>query len=278
MLEIPECITIANQLNSIIAGKTITEAKAAGSPHGFAWYFGEPQDYPARLNGRTVTLAEAVAGFVRITAQDSTILLNDGVNIRFYEKGAKIPAKHQLFIRFEDESFIACTVQMYGGLMVFPAGAFDNKYYRAAREKPSPLGRDFTKQYFEDIVKAAPVKTSAKALIGTEQRIPGLGNGCLQDILFNAGINPQTKTGALSSTETEKLYASLKNTLSKMAEQGGRDTEKDIFNKPGGYRTLMSSKTYMHPCPECGGPVTRKAFLGGNVYFCGQCQPVILKG
>ena len=65
----------------------------------------------------------------------------------------------------------------------------------------------------------------------------------------------------------------MKTTLAAMAMGGGRDTEKDLFGKPGGYRSVLSAKTLAFPCPVCGGAITRKAYMGGNVYFCAACQP-----
>jgi formamidopyrimidine-DNA glycosylase len=43
----------------------------------------------------------------------------------------------------------------------------------------------------------------------------GLGNGVLQDILFNAGINPKRKMGTLTETEIDGLYRSIIDTLAK---------------------------------------------------------------
>jgi formamidopyrimidine-DNA glycosylase len=59
-----------------------------------------------------------------------------------------------------------------------------------------------------------------------------------------------------------------------MRDGGGRDTERTLFGKPGGYRTALSSKTLPHPCPACGGRLKREAYLGGNIYFCPECQPL----
>ena len=57
-----------------------------------------------------------------------------------------------------------------------------------------------------------------------------------------------------------------------MKDYGGRDTEKDLFGKPGGYRTILSSKTLTYPYRVCGSGLKREAFLGGNIYFCPECQ------
>jgi formamidopyrimidine-DNA glycosylase len=113
---------------------------------------------------------------------------------------------------------------------------------------------------------------SAKAFLATKQRIPGLGNGVLQDILFNAGIHPKTKIETLSDEKINDLYESVKSTLSEMTKKGSRDTEKDLFGNYGGYTTKLSKKTMGTPCPVCGSSIVRQAYLGGNVYFCPICQ------
>jgi formamidopyrimidine-DNA glycosylase len=50
-------------------------------------------------------------------------------------------------------------------------------------------------------------KLSLKAALATEQRIPGLGNGSLQDILWQAHLHPKRKTNTLSDEEdSSTLY------------------------------------------------------------------------
>ena len=78
---------------------------------------------------------------------------------------------------------------------------------------------------------------SLKAFLATEQRIPGLGNGVLQDILFNAALHPKRKINSLSEGDKDKLFNSVKETLTKMTFEGGRDTERDLFDCSGGYIT-----------------------------------------
>jgi formamidopyrimidine-DNA glycosylase len=57
-----------------------------------------------------------------------------------------------------------------------------------------------------------------------------------------------------------------------MTEHGGRDTEKDLFGHPGGYRVKLSKNTLDSGCPECGGQLVKEAYLGGAVYYCPSCQ------
>ena len=58
-----------------------------------------------------------------------------------------------------------------------------------------------------------------------------------------------------------------------MTAKGGRSTEKDLYGKPGGYASVLTAKTLALPCPACCGAITRAAYMGGNVYFCANCQP-----
>ena len=272
MLEIPEAQTIARQLSETVAGKTIASAVAAASPHGFAWYFGDPALYDEILNGKEITATAAYGGHPEIWAGDMRISFGDGVNVRYFAAGAKRPAKHQLLLEFDGGDAVCCTVQMYGGLWAFPDGMNSNFYYIVAKEKPSPLSDEFDEAYFESLLTGDAKKLSAKAFLATDQRIPGLGNGVLQDILWSAKIHPKRKMSALSETEFETMYQTVKSLLAEMTAKGGRDTEKDLYGSPGGFITTMSKKNDGMPCPVCGDLIRRLAYMGGNVYVCDSCQ------
>lgn len=272
MLELPESQTLARQLRESILGKRIEKVKANSTPHGFAFYYGDPEGYNGLLAGKTVEDAHAFGGQMEITAQDARIVVNDGINMRLYPAGAKLPDKHQLFVELSDGSALVCTVQMYGGMLAFRADTYDNPYYRIAKEKPSPLSDAFDEAYFEKMLSSAKPSLSAKALLATEQRIPGLGNGVLQDILFRARIHPKTKLSSMTHAQKDRLFTTVTKTLREMTDKGGRDTEKDLFGQPGGYVCLLSKNTLDKPCPVCGGTLVRQAYLGGNIYFCPECQ------
>ncbi len=273
MIELPEAINIARQINDTIYGKRIAAVIAVQTPHKLAWYYGEPQKYSDLLVGRTMGKASACGSLVEIKAENANILFGEGAAVRYHGKNEPRPAKHQLLIEFEDRSAISMSIQMYGGVGSFLDGALDNPYYRVAKEKPSPFSPAFDKAYFDGIISAPEVqKLSLKALLATEQRIPGLGNGVLQDILFNARMHPKKKVSTLSGKDKEALFNSVRDTLSAMATQGGRDTELDLFGHPGGYKTVLSKNTVNKPCPVCKTPIKKEAYMGGSVYFCQTCQ------
>jgi formamidopyrimidine-DNA glycosylase len=273
MIELPEATNIAGQIIGTVSGRRIASVVAGHTPHKLVWYYGDRHKYSQLLVGRTVGKADAFGGLVEVKVENASILLGEGVGIRFHDKNEPRPAKHQLLVEFEDGSALSASVQMYGGLGCFIQGELDNPYYKVAGEKPSPLTPAFDRGYFEGIISSPDVqKLSLKALLATGQRVPGLGNGVLQDILFNAGMHPKKKVNTLSEKGGEVLFRSVKNTLSAMASRGGRDTEFDIFGRPGGYQTVLSKNTVGKPCPVCGTVIKKEAYMGGSIYFCEKCQ------
>jgi len=276
VLELPECHAAAIQLTKTVGGKEVDRAVAARSKHGFAWYSAAPEEYSANLKGLTVEGAREVAAYVELMLSGGMLLaFRDGINLRFLNPGEKVPDKHQLLIGFSDGSHLVCTVQMYGGMWMFKDGEKNDRYYLAARENPTPLEEGFDYGYFKAICERENGSLSVKALLATEQRIPGLGNGTLQDILFNARINPQSRLFRLDEGDVRRLYEAVRQTLASMAEGGGRNTEKDLFGNYGGYECVLSNRTAKNPCPVCGGSITKKSYLGGSVYYCDNCQPVL---
>ncbi len=272
MLEIPESRVIGTQANEALAGKKIRKVVNATNPHKFTWYNGNPEEYPHLLVGRTIQNAKGHGMYVDLHFDsDIHLSIGDGTNMRYHLSPENKPLKHQLMLIFEDESFLVFTVAMYGGIFAYK-GTFDNSYYQGSLNSISPLDPEFDKSVFENIFKSVQKDLSIKALLATEQRIPGLGNGVLQDILFNANIHPKRKISTFSDFEIGELFHSLKFTLNSMTEKNGRDTEKDLFGNFGNYHATLSKNTYKDPCPICGEAIIKEAYLGGSIYYCPVCQ------
>jgi formamidopyrimidine-DNA glycosylase len=273
VLELPETNCIAGQLTESVRKSKISSVVPAFTPHKLAWYFGDSEKYPDLLIGKTIGKALAYGSMVEVHAGNSIMLFTEGVGLRFHAQNTPRPQRHQLLIEFSNGAALSAVVQMYGGLGCFVEGELENPYYKVAKEKPSPFSGGFDKAYWTRLIGAPEVqKLSAKAFLATEQRIPGLGNGVLQDILFNARIHPRKKLSAFSPPDKAKLYSSIKTTLEAMLRGGGRDTEFDLHGNRGGYRTILSKYTVGKPCPACGTRIHKENYLGGSIYFCAKCQ------
>jgi formamidopyrimidine-DNA glycosylase len=275
MIELPEARVLATQLRETVTGKGVSTVVAAHTEHKMAWYYGNPDEYNALLQHQSIDGADAYGGFVEISAGTRRILYSEGINLRFFPDKKNIPKKHQLLLEFTDASILCASVRMYGGVGCFMEDEFHNDYYSLAKEKPSPLSLEFDETYFDTLISSDTVQPlSVKAFLATKQRIPGLGNGVLQDILYNAKIHPKRKIYSLSEAQKSDLFSSIKNTLGDMVENNGRDTEKDIFSKRGGYMTKVGRNTVGTPCKVCGSLIVKENYMGGSIYYCTGCQPL----
>jgi len=273
MLELPEATAVADQIRATLVGKRIVDAAANESPHRFAWYTGDPAEYGSRLRGQTIRGAEAYGNHVE-TRLDNRMLVTS-TSLRFHERGATLPANRQLRLEFADGTALTAHVQMWG-VMFCPNEGEDAgpRDYGVAKSRHSVLCSEFDEPYFLSLLDDAARKLSAKAFLATEQRIPGLGNGVLQDMLWTAHIHPKRKMADLSDGEVRRLYAAVKSVMLEMTRLGGRDSEKDLFGQSGGYRTVLGPKTAGTPCPACGATIRKENYLGGNITYCPACQPL----
>jgi len=275
MLELPEAITLAKQLNENITGKSVIKVYPPTKPHKFCWFNGEPDTYDKAVSGCKIIKADGFGIFAELSFDNGMKLcINDGVNLRLMSND-NIPKDYQLLIKLDDGQTLAFTVAMYGGVCLHD-GSYDNKYYLSSQNAVTPFSADFSDYYYK-LFSESKSNLSVKAFLATEQRFPGIGNGTLQDILFNAKINPKRKLSTLSENEKDTLLNSIITVLKKMTELGGRDTEKDLFGAVGGYRTVMSKNGVDAGCPDCGGAITKESYMGGSVYYCPKCQPDMKK-
>lgn len=273
MIELPEAEVLAEQIRAQLVNKKVAVVVVDSSPHKLAWYEEPREHYPNRLEGRTLCSAQAIAHYVKIDLEDVQLLFAEGIQLCFHKPGQKIKKKHQLLVTFSDDSSLSASVQMYGGLWCFKEGEFENPYFSLAKKRPHPYLEEFDLPYFEGLCKEG-AGLRVKALLATKQRIPGLGNGVLQDILFYADVHPKAKVKDLSGSKRERLFFAICDTLNKMKDGGGRDTEKNLFGQKGGYTTKLCKNTVGKPCSVCGTPIEKEAFLGGSIYFCSRCQPL----
>ena len=273
MIELPEARTISKDLKKEILWKTIRDIWGNYTDHKFTFYYSDPNKYKDYLIWKKITNIIERNFYVEIEIEDYKLIFRDWVGIRYYENKELMPKKSKLFIEFDDESFINCTVTMYWCIAVFKINEdMKNEYYNIELNWIWALDKEFTFEYFKNLINEDTKKLSAKAFLATEQRILWIWNWVLQDILFNAKIHPKTKVKDLSSSQIQDLYNSIINTLKIMIQWGWRDTEKNIYWTYWKYKTILSSKNYKEWCPNCRSEIKKENYLWWSIYYCPSCQ------
>ena len=275
MIEFPEALVIADQMDAAIQGKQIASAMRGNAPHKFAFYTRSAEEYADILKDRRIGPARGHGGLILIGAEPDYLLAlgGGGERIALHRAAKTLPKKHQLLLYFTDDSYLTVTVQGWGAAMLFHESEVPGHPW-VGKPGVSPLSDAFSYEFFQE--RFGELKendsSSVKYFMISKPGVWGVGNGCLQDILFRARLHPRRRALDLTEAERRALHAAIRDTLGQMVAQGGRDGEMDLYGQPGGYQRILSSETAGQPCPECGAPIEKIQYLGGASYFCPKCQ------
>lgn len=274
MFELPELITLSQQINDTLIGAKNAQGELGNSPRKFVWYNQTHEAFSKIVKGKKIK-PSYVRGrwlFIPIDPGYMLVLGEFGGKLVMTDPSLK-PDKYHLWMEFEHHNALSLVIQMWGAVELYKKGKeLDREYIKDM--KPDPLHHDFTEKYFLQLIDSlvSDGKRSVKSLLTQDQILPGLGNSIAQEIMFIAKLHPKKELKELKKSDRVRLYHTIKETVQKAIELGGRQDETDLFNKPGLYKRLMSSRMVGKPCPVCGAPIQKMQYLGGSCYFCPICQ------
>lgn len=283
-MNIATAVITAKQIQASLNGKKIVDVVANQNPHTFVWFALDPSQayqndavadqYPKYLIGKKIHDCRVNLGgyglydFIYLGKK---ALMSDIVP-RYLLPSQKLPKKHQLLLIFDDHSRLCFGASLGGALFLFDVD--ENGLPRNYKnEFPSILSKSFSSKFFIDLIKKTELRSmSVKQFLVTKNRIPGLDNSILQEILWEAEVNPMSKMVNLNEDEYLRIFDALKRVSNQIIQAGGKDIDKDIYGNVGAYVTKASRNTVGTPCARCSGTIVKKAYLGGSVYYCSDCQ------
>ena len=275
MIELPEATAIAQQINGELAGKQIEYGDRGNATHKFAFANGTADEYTGIFKDKTIGPAEGHGSAILVPIEPGYVLVlgGGGERILYHQNSAKLPKKTHLLLRFTDGTSLTVTVQGWGNTLLLPEQTH-GAHRHVQIDRIPPLSAGFTWAYFESLFEEIDPESSksAKFFANSEPGVWGMGNGCLQDILYHARIHPKRRIVDLTGDEKRALYNAIVDTLSRMVELGGRYEERDLYGRRGGYVRRLGTKTKGMPCTVCGTPIEKSQYLGGAIYFCPTCQ------
>jgi len=275
MIEFPEAVTIARQMNEALVGKTISDVTIADDHPRFMFLNDDLSAYDVRLPGRVITDVQPKGKWIFAKLDSGDILLLGEMfgRILLVSPDDDLPKKAHGVVTFASKERLVVTIQAWGGFQVLTPSELAAHPYVGNRGI-SPVAETMSLERFVDVLDHSGdwSRKPIKAFLVHEGNIAGIGNGMLQDILFRAKLSPRRKVPDLAATERKRLHRALLETMALAIEGGGRDTEKDLFGTPGGYIPLMDRRTSGTPCIECGTPIEKISYMGGSCYLCPSCQ------
>ena len=269
MPEMPEIYRLSEQMNRELKDRTIKgvrviQEKCLNMPAA---------DFRSLLAGKRISQVTSRGKWICLELEpDCLLLLNLGMggNVVLHEDEQSLPDKYQLRIDFRDERVLTIGFWWFGYAHAVSSGD-PGDHRMTARLGPTPI-RDsaFTEKHLLDLIRGR--KGSVKSLLLDQSRIAGIGNVYVQDILFRAKMHPRRTLQTLTEVEVSSLYRSIMETLGAAVDSGGLAYERDLYNRPGGFKDFLVGYREGQPCPECG-TVIRKIKTGSTAsYICPECQ------
>lgn len=214
-------------------------------------------------NGEGFGLHLGMSG--RIKIQDSSTDQNFGLH------------DHVVFMMEDGTKIIFNDPRRFGQL--FKIGPHWESEKPFANMGPEPLGKKFLKNGFG--VKLKNKKAPIKTVLLDQNIVAGVGNIYACEALFDAGISPLKKAGAVNNAQTEKLAHAVQHVLEKAIEAGG-STLRD-HRKTNGEMGYFQHHFSVYDregkaCPGCTcdtaqtGGIRRITQAGRSTFYCPRKQ------
>lgn len=128
-----------------------------------------------------------------------------------------------------------------------------------------------------DLANFARVLTSAnhtlKRALTDPRLFSGIGNAYSDEILFDTGLSPIALTQKLTADQIERLFETMRGTLTKWIELLRVGAGDSFPEKVTAFRPEMSVHgRYQKPCPRCGTKIQRIRYASNETNYCPNCQ------
>jgi len=137
------------------------------------------------------------------------------------------------------------------------------------QQGPEALDPEVTLKVFQERLRKH--RGEIKGILTNQRFLAGIGNAYADEILFRAGIYPFRKRPSLSAAEIERLYHSMRSTLTEatatLQERLGEEIDVEVRD------FLQVHGKGGSPCPRCGATISEIRANQRITSFCRKCQP-----
>lgn len=267
MPELPEIVNRAAELRDHIVGRQIAECEVL-QPQVLNL---APERFAESVSGAGVLSVSHRGKWILVETSGGWILLNLGMGgeIRLTPAGA-LPEKRRLTLRFSDGDSLSLNFWWFGYVHHVAAGQLGDHAMTAR------LGPDALAVSEAELAALAAWRTAIKTLLLDQERLAGIGNAYIHDILFLAGIHPLRPAASLTRPDIGALWRGIHQGLEPSLSKGGAWYETDLWGKPGGFmmQDLLVAYREGKPCPRCSSTVIKIKTGFTRSFVCPRCQPV----
>lgn len=274
MPELPEVETVRRTLFDLIVGKTIS--KVFVTWENIIKHPKEIEEFKLLLEGQTIEDMDRRGKFLIFQLTDFTLVSHlrmEGKFRVFHTEEPIAPHTHVRFLFEDGDELRYQDVRKFGTMHLFTKGK-ENNQPPLAKLGPEPFSDDFTPSYLE--TKLRKTNRKIKIVLLDQELVVGLGNIYVDEVLFRAGIHPETPASDLTSEEIKRLTQIISDTLKEAIDLGG-STIRSYVNSQGKIGTFQETiKVYGRKgleCTTCGNPIEKIKVGGRGTSYCPVCQP-----
>ena len=159
--------------------------------------------------------------------------------------------------------------------------ADDADWVRRVPGQVAHIARDPLDPAFDDgrfVQRLLARRTGVKRALLDQGLVSGVGNIYADESLWAARVHPEQPTGSFSVPRARLLLAEVRAVLLRALAEGGTSFDAQYVNVNGqaGYfaHRLAAYGRQGEPCPRCGTPIERGAFMNRSSHWCPRCQRV----
>lgn len=245
-----------------------------------------PEDFAARLTGRSVTALGRRAKYLIADLDDGQALVmhlgmsgsfrvEDAAPGAFRHPRSTIAAHDHIVFHFSNGKSVTYNDPRRFGFMLLMARAELAAHSLFKNIGIEPLGNELSGARLLALFKgkAAPLK----AALLDQSLIAGLGNIYVCEALHRAGLSPRRAAGKLTQVRADRLADVIGGVLREALAAGG-STLNDFSHADGSLGYFQHRfKVYGRegaacPAADCAGQVQRLVQSGRSTFFCRACQ------
>ncbi|HEY5135046.1 MAG TPA: bifunctional DNA-formamidopyrimidine glycosylase/DNA-(apurinic or apyrimidinic site) lyase [Candidatus Nanopelagicales bacterium] len=282
MPELPEVEVVRRGLDRWVVGRTVEDAEVR-HPRAARRHGAGAADLEARLRRRTIAAASRRGKYLwlPLDGRDAALVAHLGMSGQLLVARADAPDETHLRARitFTDHGRELRFVDQrtFGGLAV--DALVDDGAGGAVPSTVAHIARDPLDPAFDDALwvrRLRSRRTGIKRALLDQTLVSGIGNIYADEALWRARLHWAMPTDEIAPVRARELLGHARAVMAAALDEGGTSFDALYVNVNGesGYfdRSLAAYGQAHRPCPRCGRPIVREAFMNRSSYRCPRCQ------
>ena len=278
MPELPEVEVVRRGVDAHVVGRTI-ETVQVHHPRAVRRHLPGAQDLVTRLAGRTVLAARRRGKYLwlDLDGPPEALVTHLGMSGQLLVQPALAPAETHLRARFAftdgDPELRFVDQRTFGGLAL--EALVDGVPASVSHIALDPLDPAYDVEAVVRRLRAR--RTGLKRALLDQTLVSGIGNIYADESLWRARLHGARPTETLTRPAVRRVLTAAGEVMTEALGQGGTSFDALYVNVNGasGYfdRSLAAYGQAGRPCPRCGTPIRRDAFMNRSSFSCPRCQP-----